>query len=161
MKKLLSMVLMAAVSVSLVACGSDENKNTNETNKVEINVEALAESLATEITYTGEMELIPEDEIDWYLDVEEGVTGVMYMVSGVSCEEVAVFEAPDEATATAMVENIEEQLADLEDQSAPYDPKVSKRMEDAVLEQSGCYVILCVSDDSETAKEIVNEALGK
>ncbi len=167
MKKIFVMLLVAVMSVSVVACGGSgsgdgsENSGSNQNSEKEFNAEELAQSLVSEITYTGTMEQLPADEIGWYVDMEEGVTGIMYMVSGVSSEEVAVFTAPDETTAKAMVENIEELLADQEDQNAAYDAKVTQRIDNAVLEQKGNYVILCVSDDSAKAKELIKEAFGE
>ena len=157
-KKILAVLLAAVTAVSVAACGGAEN---TEANKKEFNAEELAEALVSEITYTGVMEEVPADEIDWYVDMEEGVTGIMYMVSGVSCEEVAVFTAPDEDTAKAMVDNIEELLADQEDQNAAYDAKAAQRIDSAVIQQKGNYVILCVSDDSAKAKELIKEAFGE
>ena len=162
MKKFLAMLLVAVTAVSVAACGgAGTEQSGDEGNKKEFNAEELAQTLVSDITYTGEMEQIPADEIEWYVDMEEGVTGIMYMVSGVSSEEVAVFTAPDEAAAKAMVENVKELLADQEDQNAAYDAKVSSRIENAVLEQKGTYVILCVSDDSANAKELIKEAFGE
>ncbi len=163
MKKIIAMMLVAVLSMSVVACGSSGNGDTNkeDANKKEFNATELAQALVSEITYTGSMDQLPTEEIEWYVDMEEGVTGIMYMVSGVSCEEVAVFTAPDEDTAKDMVANIEELLADQEDQNAAYDAKVSQRIEEAVLQQKGCYVILCVSDDSAKAKELIKEAFGE
>lgn len=167
MKKVLAMLLVAAMSVSIVACGGSgagdgsENSGANQNSEKEFSPEALAQSLVSEITYTAEMEQIPAEEIEWYVDLEEGVTGIMYMVSGVSCEEVAVFTAPDTDTAKAMVDNIEELLADQEDQNAAYDAKAAQRIQDAVIQQKGNYVILCVSDDSAKAKELIKEAFGE
>ena len=163
-KKILAMMLFVALSVSMVACGSansDSESGVGDTNKKEFSAEELAQSLITQITYTEELEQIPADKIDWYVTLEEGVTGILYMASGVSSEEVAVFTAPDEATAKTMIANVEELLADQEDQNAAYDAKVAQRIENAVLEQKGCYVILCVSDDSAKAKELVKEAFGE
>ena len=162
MKKFLAMLLVAITAVSVVACGGTGTEQSgDESNKKEFNAEELVQALVSDITYTGEMEQIPADEIEWYVDMEEGVTGIMYMVSGVSSEEVAVFTAPDETTAKAMVDNIKELLADQEDQNAAYDAKVSQRIGNAVLEQKGTYVILCVSDDSAKAKELIKEAFGE
>lgn len=163
MKKILAMMLVAVLSMSVVACGSTGSGDTNaeDTNKKEFNAAELAQSLVSEITYTGSMDQIPEDEIAWYVDMEDGVTGIMYMVSGVSCEEVAVFTAPDEDTAKAMVDHVKELLEDQEDQNAAYDAKASQRIEEAVLQQKGCYVVLCVSDDSAKAKELIKEAFGE
>lgn len=162
-KKLLAMLLMAALSVSMVACGNGGtgDSGVGDNNNKEFNAEELAQSLATEITYTGKMEQLPEDEVEWYIDLEEGVTGIVYEVAGVSCEQVAIFTVPNDDAADKVIASLEELLADQKQQNAAYDAKVASRIENAVLEHKGDYVILCVSDDSAKAKELIKEAFGE
>ncbi len=162
-KKVLAMLLMAALSVSIAACGNagTENSGTGDKDNQEVSAKELAQSLATEITYTGKMEQLPEDEVEWYIDLEEGVTGIVYEVAGVSCEQVAVFTVPDDDAADKVITGLEELLADQKQQNAAYDAKVASRIESAVLEHKEDYVILCVSDDSAKAKEIIKEAFGE
>ena len=162
-KKLLAMLLMAALSVSMVACGNagTENSGSGDNHQKEFSAEELAQSLATDITYTGKMEQLPADEVEWYIDLEEGVTGIVYEVAGVSCEQVAIFKVPNDDAANTVIASLEELLADQKQQNAAYDAKVASRIENAVLEHKGDYVILCVSDDSAKAKELIKEAFGE
>lgn len=162
-KRLLAMMLLVALSVSMVACGNDGTGDTgsSENNQKEVNAADLAQALATQITYTGEMERLDADDIEWYIELEEGVTGIVYEVAGVSSEQVAVFTVPNNDAAQKTIASIEELLADQKDQNAAYDAKVASRIENAVLEHKGNYVILCVSDDSAKAKQIIKEAFGE
>lgn len=167
MKKLVTMFLLAVMSVSLIACGNSGDKNSENSqsgdsqNKKEVTAESLAEALVDGITYTGEIDRQPDEDLEWYIELEEGVTGVVYSVAGVSCEQVAVFKVPNDDAATKTIASLETLLADLKDQNAAYDAKVASRIENAVLEHKGDFVILCVSDDSAKAKEIIKEAFGK
>lgn len=158
-KRLLSILLLATLALSMVACGGSEEGSKDKTK--EVNAEDLAKSLAEDITYTGDMERLSDDDLEWYIDIEEGVTGVVYQVDGVSCEQVAVFSVPNKDAADGVIASLEELLVDMEQQNAAYDAKVSSRIENAVLEHKGDYVILCVSDDSAKAKEIIKEAFGE
>lgn len=162
-KRLLGVLLLLTMSVSLVACGNGgtENTGSSENNQKEVNAADLAQALATQITYTGEMEQLDADDIEWYIELEEGVTGIVYEVAGVSSEQVAVFTVPNNDAAQKTIASIEELLADQKDQNAAYDAKVASRIENAVLEHKGNYVILCVSDDSAKAKRIIKEAFGE
>lgn len=152
-KKLGTALVLAALSAMMVACGSAEPK--------EVNAKDLAEKLVSDGVYTEAPEAIPSDEIEYYMTVEDGVEGIMYMSGGTTGEEVAVFTAPDEEAAIEMKANVEEFLKDQSDEMGAYDPKVVQRIENAVLEQKGKYVVLCVSDDSAKAQEIIKEAFGE
>ncbi len=162
-KKLLSVLLLATMAISLVACGNGNTEDTGsgENNKKEVNAAQLATDLATKITYTGEMKQLEADDLEWYIEVEEGVTGIVYEVAGVSSEQVAVFTVPNKDVAQKTMESLQELLADQKEQNAAYDAKVATRIENAVLEYKGNYVILCVSDDSAKAKEIIKTAFGE
>ena len=164
-KRLLSVVLLLTMSLSLLACGNggntgDTNSNGNNNTK-EVNAADLAQALATQITYTGEMEQLDAEDVEWYIELEEGVTGIVYEVSGVSSEQVAVFTVPEKAAADKTIASINELLADQKDQNAAYDAKVASRIENAVIMHKGNFVILCVSDDSAKAKQIIKEAFGE
>ena len=162
-KRLLGTLLLLAMSLSLVACGNDGSgdKGSENGGKKEVNATELAQALATQITYTDELEQMDEEDVAWYFELEEGVTGVAYEVSGVSSERVAVFTVADKATADKVIASIEAVLEDDLDQNAAYDAKVASRIENAVVEYKGNLVILCVSDDSAKAKQIIKEAFGE
>ena len=162
-KRLLGTLLLLAMSLSLVACnggGTDDN-GSGEGNKKEVTAAELAEALATQIAYTGKIEKLDDDDVQYYIDLEDGVTGIVYEVAGVSSEQVAVFTVPNADAAQKTIEYLEELLADQKDQNAAYDSKVVSRIENAVLVQKGNYVILSVSDDSAKAKQIIKEAFGE
>jgi len=123
-----------------------------------IDAAALAESLTAEISYDDTLEAVDADTVSMYITLPDEVESVMYMGSGSTAEEVAVFTAPDEDTAKETMESVQEHLNDQTESFQDYIPEESKRVGNAVLEQRGKYVILCVSGDSDTAKEIIEEA---
>jgi hypothetical protein len=93
-----------------------------------------------------------------YIDLPQDVTGIMYMGSGSTAEEVAAFTAPDEDTAKETLDRVQSYLDDQSDAFFDELPEEAKRVGKAVLEQKGNYVVLCVSGDSETAREVIEEA---
>lgn len=148
--RLLAAVCMALLCCLLLAgCGKTE---------VKVDINKLAQELVNGIAYDDTLELLETDEIGFYLTVEEGVAAVMYMSSGSTAEEVAVFEAPDETTAIAMKGNVAEFLKDQGDSFKAYIPEEYDRVNNAVVVQQGNYVALCVSGDSNKAQEIIDKA---
>ena len=61
---------------------------------------ALADSLAKNITYEEQLTAVDQGDIsDYFSDLKDGVECLMYMGSGKTAEEIAIFTAPDEKTA--------------------------------------------------------------
>ena len=149
MKKSGLITALAAGMILLAGCGSTQK---------DIDASALAKSLVSDITYDDQLEQIDEDDVSVYIDVPEKVNTIMYMGSGSTAEEVAVFTAPDEETARTTEENVQSFLDDQSDSFEKYIPEETKRISNAVLEQKGKYVVLCVSGDSDQAKEIIEKA---
>lgn len=152
MKKMRFVFAGAAMMALLAGCGSKAQ---------EVDVNALADKLLNEITYEDTLSKLSEADIANYIDMPEGVTGIMYMGSGATAESVAVFTAPDEATADILEDNIEMYLEDQESAFEDYKPEEAKRIDEAVLEKEGTYVVLCVSGDSNTAETIIDNTFGK
>jgi hypothetical protein len=149
MKKSGVLAILAAGAFLLAGCGSTEKT---------IDAAALAETLTTDISYDDELELVDDDDVSMYIDLPEGVESVMYMGSGSTAEEVAVFTAADSDTAGETLESVQSYLDDQADSFEDYLPEEAKRVGNAVLEQKGNYVILCVSGESDTAKDLIEEA---
>jgi hypothetical protein len=149
MKKSGVLAILAAGAFLLAGCGSTEKT---------IDAAALAETLTTDISYDDELELVDDDDVSMYIDLPDGVESVMYMGSGSTAEEVAVFTAADSDTAAETLESVQSYLDDQADSFEDYLPEEAKRVGNAVLEQKGNYVILCVSGESDTAKDLIEEA---
>ena len=149
MKKKTGFLATLAAIVLLAGCGS-----TAKT----IDANALAKSLATEIEYDDTLKELTGDEISMIVDLPEEVEAVMYAGSGSTAEEVGVFTAPDAETAKETLSDVQTYLDDQADSFQDYVPEETKRVGNAVLEQKNQYVILCVSGDSDQAKEIIEKA---
>jgi hypothetical protein len=149
MKKSGLLVILTAGALILTGCGSSVKT---------IDAAALAETLFADIAYEDTLEKMDEDDISMYIDLPENVESIMYMGSGSTAEEVGVFTAPDDETARETLESVQSYLDDQTDSYENYLPEEAKRVGNAVLEQKGKYVILCVSGESDTAKEIIEEA---
>ena len=150
MKKSRLTAVLAALVILTAGCGGDKAK--------EIDAKGLAGSLLSEVTYEDELEELSEEMAAMQFDTEDGVKIYLYMGGGATAEEVAVFEAPDEAAAKKQLAHVKDFVDDQIKTERDYRPEEVKRLEDAVLEQRGKYVILCVSADSDKAREIIEKA---
>ena len=86
--------------------------------------------------------------------------GKLYLSSGATAEEIAVFEAKDDAAAERLLaaakERVEVQKTAFED----YAPAEMTKLNNAVVERSGKIVALCIADDSSVAQKKVKELIG-
>lgn len=150
MKKSRLTAVLAALVILTAGCGGDKAK--------EIDAKALAGSLLSEVTYEDELQELSEQMAVMQFDTEDGVKIYLYMGGGATAEEVAVFEAPDEEAAKKQLDHVKDFVDDQIETERDYRPEEVKRLEAAVLERRGKYVILCVSSDSDKAKEIIEKA---
>ena len=149
MKKTGLLAVLTAGVLLLAGCGGEAKT---------IDAQALAKSLATEIKYDDTLKELTADEISMLVDLPEDVDSVMYAGSGSTAVEVGVFTAKDSNQAKETMEDVQKYLDDQADSFQDYVPEETKRIGNAVLEQKNQYVVLCVSGDSDQAKEIIEKA---
>lgn len=147
MKNRFLTAIIICMMVLLVGCGSSN-----------IDTTAVSERLKAELTYSDELYQVSEDYINNYVDMEEGVTAVMYMGSGITADQLAIFTCPDAATAQTQEEHIKAFAEEQRASFANYIPVEAGRLEDAVLLRKGRYVFFSVSDTPDLAKSIINSA---
>lgn len=151
MKKITALACMAAMAISLTACGSKEKD-------VAIDPAALAKDLQAAVTSDTlaqtASEMIPSI---YFYDEASVASSVAYASSGATACEVAVVESKD-AKYTSEVEKLFQTRVD--NQSALYasynEGEVAK-LDDAIIESSGVYTVLCVCDDTAKAKDVLKE----
>lgn len=164
-KKILISALALALAFSLSACGG---KKTEEAAKSETKVETekkqdlktIADRLLSEIKYDDEM---AEMEADMFDIIYAGFPAdkvkdkrIHLSSSGGTAEEVACFEAVDEASVEAVKKGLEDRLTFQRASFKNYVPAEVSRIDKAVIEVNGTYVILSISNEPEKAKEIIS-----
>lgn len=139
----------AVAGLLLSACGGGSAAK-------DVDINDLAKSLVNDIAYEETLESASADDMD--IELAEGAESVCYMAGYMQAEEVFVCKAADEASATTIKENVSSFLSDQLESVEDYEPAAASRIEKAVLVTKGNYVILCVSNDSDKANEIINNA---
>lgn len=139
--------------VSLSACSK---KGTMK----DIEVGTLAESLQNDIVYEDELSSIDLETAEAIYDITDIkiADSAIYVGSGATAEEIAVFQCETEEDAkkleTVLKSRVEEQTESFRD----YVPKELEKLEKAVIVVKGKYVILSVSNEDAKAKEIIQNA---
>ena len=122
--------------------------------------DALAQ-LKNEITFTDQMTDMDSESTCRFYDVDTGLVNdsSAYVGSGATAESMAVFEAVDADAAGSIADALQTFTDGWIAGYSDYKPEEVPKLESAVLEQNGVYVVFCVSADNTTAKTAVQDLL--
>ncbi|MDD2362247.1 MAG: DUF4358 domain-containing protein [Oscillospiraceae bacterium] len=126
---------------------------------IEIDINTLADDLKSSITFADTLDEQSNAAFSSVYSIDEAdiVTKKIYIGSGATAEEIAVFEAKDEAAAGRIRDAVDTHIADNLKSFEDYNPDELHKLSDPVIVESGKYVILCVSDDNETARKTIDK----
>ena len=122
--------------------------------------DALAQ-LKDEITFTDQMTDMDSESTCRFYDVDTGLVNdsSAYVGSGATAESMAVFEAVDADAAGSIAGALQSFTDGWIAGYSDYKPEEVPKLESAVLEQNGVYVVFCVSADNTAAKNAVQDLL--
>lgn len=122
--------------------------------------DALAQ-LKEEITFADQMTDMDSEGACRFYDVDTGLVNdsSAYVGSGATAESMAVFEAVDADAADSIANALQTFTDGWIDGYSDYKPEEVPKLESAVLEQKGVYVVFCVSADNTAAKTAVQDLL--
>ena len=163
--------LMAALMLcctALASCGdsdssaaakSDKSTSAAQTEEnVSYDVAAIADRLKNEITYKdglNELDAAMYEKI-YKIKPELYTASKVYVgAGGATAEELACFEAKDEAAAGEIKTCLETRIENQKKSFENYNPEELDKLGSPVLVQKGKYVFMCLSDDNSKANEII------
>lgn len=151
MKKLALFCLAGILLLALAGCGNSDTA---------IDVQKLADDLKSGVAFKDDLAAMPDSVFETYYEVEDGdiVQKAVYAGGGGTAEEIAVFEAKDEDAAARLKKAAEQRIADQKENFENYVPGELTKLNNPVLEVKGKYVILCVCDNPEEARAIIDKA---
>lgn len=153
MKKLksgMAAAVLAALTLALSACGSKAQ---------EVDIDQMAADLSEKVSFVDELSQVDESVIPMLYSLEYS-DAVLYMGSGATAEEVAVFACADSQAAQTALEGAKAHIESQKEAYENYVPEEVKRLDSAVLQQQGKYVVVVVTEDSQTAQDILEEYWG-
>lgn len=122
---------------------------------VEIDINALADDLKNSVPFADTL----EEPVNTAYEINEAdLKGQkVYISTGATAEEIAVFEAVDKQAADRILKVVESYIEYQIEEFEDYNPAEVKKLSDPVLVKKGRYVILCVSDDNAAAKACIDK----
>ena len=150
MKKI-ALILCSLMLVICSACSSQQPA-AHDLNMTDL-AEKLKTSGAFEENISSTMEPIRADRaVDMFGASEEDVKdAVYYTCVGATAAEILIFECTDEQAAEPHLENLQTTYES-------YAPEEAKKVENAVKELYGRYVIVVVSSNADTVQSVIAEA---
>lgn len=147
---------LAAVGLIGLLAGCAQEK------PVTLDVPAAADTLFGALTFQDTLAQADESRVEmlYGIDPADLTAQKVYVSTGATAEEIAVFEAKD-ADAVARVKTAAEQrIADQKESYQDYNPQELTKLGDPVIETRGNYVILAVCDDAQAARDAVKGLWG-
>lgn len=117
----------------------------------------IGKKLAEALTFEDELTLADEDMAGMLYGIDTAVQSSVYISSGATAEEIAVFEFETDQDCKEAVSLAEQRIEDQKEAFASYVPKEVKRLDGAVVKQYGRFLAVCVCDDSRKAEELLTE----
>lgn len=145
MKKLLLLPLIL-LSLFFISCNQEKD----------IDIHQLSSELLQNVTFEDELTQIDAATAAKLYHIDNAVDQFVYVSSGATAEEIAVFEFASKEDAANAVQAAQERLSSQKDSYESYMPKEVQKLDSAVLKQTGRYLILCISDGTE-AEKIINQ----
>lgn len=120
--------------------------------------QGLAEALVSRVEFRDELVRVDESIAKMLYGIDTFSNAYVYVGSGATAEEVAVFSFAEEIQAETAVEKAQERIANQMESYAAYIPEEAHRLKNAVVKQYGNCLVVCVSD-GDRAEEIIGEYL--
>ncbi|MEG1551430.1 MAG: DUF4358 domain-containing protein [Oscillospiraceae bacterium] len=150
MKKVISIICAALMVFLLVSC-TKQNK--------EINVEEFSKHILETIKFKDELVKINDNMVERLYSLETGTTASVYVGSGATAEELAIFKTENNDIKQKMLKNITTHIENQKEAFKSYIPKEVEKLEKSVVFESGNYIIVIISDEP-NAKAIAEKYIG-
>ena len=156
MKKKIVVIIIVIIIIIMAIIIGIMQKNNNKT--IEINVEDLATKMQQSGAFEDELVKIDSEMImnDYNFTTDEVAEFVSYQGSGATSEEIVILKVKDKSDLNSIKDKINARIAERKEAFQSYLPKEVFKLENCNLITKDNYIILCISNNEEKAKEIIN-----
>ena len=95
-----------------------------------------------------------------YLELPEKCEASAYMSDGSTVEEIFVVQCSDKTDASAVKVSMQSLLDSQKQEMERYKPEEVARLDNAIFATYGTCVVLCVTNDTDTANAVIKEFVG-
>lgn len=186
MKKIKVLMIAGIMAAALAACGGQDGADANEANPSVSSVEAqedtlnapgeedgmntengenqgdsgdlnaVAEDLLKNAGFADELNQADAAVVEKLYGISNAKEAVVYISSGATAEEIALFSFETEADAEQAQELAEARIQEQKESFESYIPEEVKKLDNAVIRRSGSRLGVCVAD-GKAAEEILSK----
>lgn len=146
-KRIICLIMCALTVFAFAGCSGEEAK--------EIDIEKLSADLLDQVDFKDTLTKLDSDMITKLYGIDYAEEEIVYVSTGATAEELALFKLKDSADAQKAYDAVNKRLDYQKDSYELYIPEEMVKLDAAVVQLSGSYVIFCVSD-GDTAKTIID-----
>lgn len=153
MKKL-AVVILSLCAVMLSGCSKKE---------ITVDPTELANSLLEQVKFVDSMTKLDKEAVAKLYGIKGELleSQAVYISTGATAEEIAILKATDEKNADTLYQALETRIEDQKTAFEDYVPAEMKKLEDPILIKKGNYVICCISNDNESANDVITREIEK
>ena len=140
--------LMMFLSFTLIGCS---------TKTTEINAPEVLQSLLTKVDFETELAPVENNVFLYFPDLPEHTSINFYNGGGYIADQTALFTFSDASECKRAITSIQTYVKDLSQQYSSYAPEEAAKIERAVIQQHGPHLFLCITNDYESAANILNK----
>lgn len=138
----------------------ETQKDTETKSTQKLDTDAFAETVLKKVAFDTKLEKMDSSVAQSMISTAADDTKTqLYMGEGTSADELLIVTVKDESRMEQEIENVQKHLTDMQQSFQDYLPKEAKKINDAVILQSGRYIVACVSGDKDKAADVIREQL--
>lgn len=154
--KIYILCMVAFLLIYMTGCQSESVPNSENTK--EIDIVLLSGGLHDTLDSSGQIDQVDTSMVETIYAVQKNdVTScIVYMSTGATADEIAVFECKSAEAAQRLEKVLEARRKDEINVFKDYAPEEVAKLEDAIIMQKDRYAVYCVTPDTKKAKEVID-----
>ncbi len=163
-------VLLLAMILLLASCGAPANSpaegssttdSASESAPVELDIASIAAKISRDCTFSEELTENSPYLASKFRSISERIEScVAYVPTGITPEEIFVFEMKSEEDVPQVKEVLESYVSRQKSDYGDYAPLQVPKLENPVIQTNGTIVVYVISEDNSQAESVAKTALG-
>ncbi|MCI9275463.1 MAG: DUF4358 domain-containing protein [Clostridia bacterium] len=152
MKKIWIVILIIVV-IGVIVVFTNDNKG------ITIDINELSKDIIENIEFEDELNKTDNETASKLYDINNFTSQSVYMSSGATSEEIAIFEFEDKEACKVALEKANKRIEEQKQNFKDYMPKEMKKLENAMIKNKNQYLIVCITNHPEEVGRILSKYL--
>ena len=152
MKKIWIVILIIVV-IGVIVVFTNDNKG------ITIDINELSKDIIENIEFEDELNKTDNETASKLYDINNFTSQSVYMSSGATSEEIAIFEFEDKEACKVALEKANKRIEEQKQNFKDYMPKEMKKLENAMIKNKNQYLIVCITNHPEDVGRILSKYL--